>query len=42
MPIHRLPSIPEDVHERIEIAHANWKGESLERFLAPGEDMKRG
>lgn len=42
MPIHRLPSIPEDVHERIEIAHANWKGESLERFLAPGEEMKRG
>lgn len=37
MPIHELPSVPEDVHERIEIAKANWRGESLERFVAPGE-----
>lgn len=37
LPVHNLPSIPEDVHERIEIAKANWRGESLERFVAPGE-----
>ena len=41
VPIHKLPSVSEDVHERIEIAHANWNGESLERFLAPGEEMRR-
>ncbi|MCZ4299112.1 alpha-L-glutamate ligase-like protein [Henriciella marina] len=41
LPIHELPSVPEDVKQRIEIAHANWNGESLERFLAPGEEMRR-
>ncbi|MGB3625417.1 MAG: alpha-L-glutamate ligase-like protein [Henriciella sp.] len=37
LPIHDLPSVPEDVHERIEIAKANWRGEPLDRFVAPGE-----
>jgi alpha-L-glutamate ligase-like protein len=37
LPIHELPYVPDDVHERIEIAKANWSGESLERFIAPGE-----
>lgn len=36
-PIHALPSIPEDVHERIEIAKANWLKQPLDRFIAPGE-----
>ena len=36
LPVHNLPHIPEDVHERIEIAKANWRGESLERFIPPG------
>ena len=35
--IHALPSVPEDVHERIEIAKANWRGESLERYHSEPE-----
>ncbi|WP_084396122.1 alpha-L-glutamate ligase-like protein [Henriciella aquimarina] len=35
-PIHNLPDVPEDVHERIAIAKANWRGESLEPFVGPG------
>lgn len=36
MPIHNLPTVPEDVHQRIEIAKTNWMGEPLDRFIAPG------
>ncbi|MEM5517505.1 alpha-L-glutamate ligase-like protein [Henriciella sp. AS95] len=38
VPIHKMTSIPEDVHERIDIAKANWRGESLDQFIAPGEE----
>lgn len=41
LPIHNLPSVPDDVHERIEIALANWKGEPLDRFIAPGDEPVR-
>ncbi|GGB59503.1 MULTISPECIES: alpha-L-glutamate ligase-like protein [Henriciella] len=39
MPVHKLPSVPEDVHERIEICKANWRGEPLDRFIAPGDEV---
>ena len=39
LPIHALKDIPDDVETRIEIAKANWKGEPLDRFFAPGETV---
>ncbi len=36
MPVHNLPTVPDDVHQRIEICKANWLGEPLDRFVAPG------
>lgn len=37
LPILDLPSVSDDVHERLEISKANWLGEPLDRFIAPGE-----
>ena len=36
-PIAALQVVPEDVETRIAIAKANWKGETLDQFLAPGQ-----
>ena len=33
LPIHALPSVPEDVHERIEIAKANWAGDPIAHLV---------
>ena len=32
-PIHALASVPDDVHERIALAKANWTGNSLDEFI---------